>query len=620
MNKTDGHPLERFFNTIRQYYARREETEKTLWYRIVNLLASFSMAIAAVIPLMWRIWKTVPFTYEVNDDPALVQILDGSFTGEPEAHSIFVRYPLSWVIARLYQKNPTVHIMGEVFKNVNWYLAVFTLLSAFALTAVLFRILHYFRANRLIICLLFDMAFLLGWLPCFSNMTFSTAAAFMGCMGILFFAFESPDEAWRPWNIAVLAILLTASWSYRKPCFYMVAPVIGVEIILKYNIRFFKSWKPWFFCFLTGIPLLLTMQLDSHMYGSREWKRYLIYNQARAYLQDYSGFPPYEEHKEFYRSIGVNQIIWDAMSSYTYCMVDGFKTDWVEETYSYVKSLEPDKSLPERAGEAVPEARKLMADSEEVNSSLVNAAGYFWLLLIPLFPVTLIFCWDRGILSHLRQLISIAATCVITKLEWVYLAMNGRFPLRVKEAIWLLTFSTGFCLSVKLFGQWREKAFTRIPIIIQIIVLVFFLRADPVSPLISTRAMLQQQKLAAASGKAEVAAYCGRHPDSLFVIDTRAVVRGNNPQDDLRQGNWFLSGSWMSYSPVFTRKLQAAGTDSLGCSFLTRENVYLITQSRKNVAYLLGIEDKDRVHADIVDEFMTSNYTFLKVYKVRSVD
>ena len=619
MEKANANPFLRLADRIESFYAWRDDKEKELWCRALNLFVNLALALISVIPLMWRIYRQVPFTYEVNDDSALVQILDGSFTGKPDPHSIFVRYPLSWIISRLYQLNPKLHIRGTVLENVNWYVTVFAVLTAFALTAVLFRILNYYKSNRLLFCLLFDMAFLLGWLPCFSNMTFSTAAAFMGCMGILFFAFESPDEAWRPWNIAVLAVLLISSWSFRKPCCYMVLPVIGLELILKYNIRFFKSWKPWMLCVVAGLLAFFTVRLDSSMYGSQAWKRYLIYNHSRAYLQDYAGFPAYQENIDFYQSMGMDECMRDAMANYTYGIVDGFSTDWVEKTYMYVKEQEPDDSLYERAQAAVPTAKQYLEKTSDVNSSLINAARYCWLLLAVLFPVSLVFCWQKGILSHLQQLLSILGTAVIVWLEWVYLAMNGRFPLRVKEAVWLLTFSAGFSLAAKLIGQWRGRTFTRIPLLIQICLLVMFLRTDPISPIIHTRALVQRQELSAGSEKAEVAAYCGRHPESYYVIDTRSVTKGTSPQDDLHQGNWFLTGSWMTYSPVYTQKLKEAKTGSLGSAFLLRENVYLITQGKKGIARLMGIADNNRVQADIVDEFMTSNNLFFEVYKIRSV-
>ena len=75
----------------------------------------------------------------------------------------------------------------------------------------------------------------------------------------------------------------------------------------------------------------------------------------------------------------------------------------------------------------------------------------------------------------------------------------------------------------------------------------------------------------------------------------------------------------MAYSPVYTEKLMKAKTGTLASAFLLRDNVYLITQGQKNLARLMGIEDNNRVQAEIVDEFMTSNNLFFEVYKIRSV-
>ena len=75
--------------------------------------------------------------------------------------------------------------------------------------------------------------------------------------------------------------------------------------------------------------------------------------------------------------------------------------------------------------------------------------------------------------------------------------------------------------------------------------------------------------------------YCGAHKDSWFILDTRSFTKMSRPEDDLHQGNWFMSGSWTAYSPLYTKKLAAAGTDSLGSEFLLRDNVFLITKGKK---------------------------------------
>ena len=86
---------------LKDYLKKKEEIREKLWFRILDQVINLALAAGTVLPLLYRICTTIPFSYEVNDDAVIVQILDGSFTGTPEAHAIFVRYPLSWIITGL---------------------------------------------------------------------------------------------------------------------------------------------------------------------------------------------------------------------------------------------------------------------------------------------------------------------------------------------------------------------------------------------------------------------------------------------------------------------------------------------------------------------------------------
>ena len=57
--------------------------------------------------------------------------------------------------------------------------------------------------------------------------------------------------------------------------------------------------------------------LNTQMYGSMGWKNYFIYNHARAYMQDYTGMPDYEENEDFYQSIGVSENAQKVFKSYS---------------------------------------------------------------------------------------------------------------------------------------------------------------------------------------------------------------------------------------------------------------------------------------------------------------
>ena len=610
---------QRIFTWYEKYKKKKEKISDARWYPMVELCQNLLLAVLAVIPLMTKICQTVPFSYEVNDDATVAQILDGSYTGVPEAHAIFVRYPLSWIMQMLYRKNPAVSIGVWKLSNVNWYVGVIVILEVLALVAVLFRILNYFRKNRLLICFLFDLCFVMLWLPAFSDMTFSTAAAFFGCMGILFFTLESEEEAWRPWNLIILGIFIVSSWCLRKQCLYMVLPFLGLELILKYNVRFFKSVKPWVVFSFCGVLLAGVIFLNNQMYGSQDWKKYFLYNHERAYLQDYVGFPEYENATDLYQSLGINENGRNAMARYTYCLVDDFDTGWVEETYRYVKGQEEQLPLKEKMNNSKEKARKYLWDKSATNQSLKEYSFYVWFVLMPLLPVTVIFCREKKLWEHIRNILCIGGCGFFLYLEWIYLAMNGRFPQRVEEAIRLLMFCVGSMLVCKLLKQWEERPFTHVPVILQFVLLLCLCKTEVISQQIIDVKETQEYNLSYASEKTEVLSYCGANRENYYILDTLSFSKMSRPKDDLHQGNWFMSGSWAAYSPLYYKKLQSNGISTLGTEFLCRDNVFLITKGKKNISGILGLPDTREAEVEIVEELMTENNSFFEVYKIKGI-
>ena len=616
----------KYSGLFRSLLLRWQQFRKSRRAAFLNLMLNLALACITVLPLIRRICTEIHFTFEANDDSAVQQILDGSFTGRPEAHAIFVKYPLSWVISRLYSVNPRIKIGSLHLKDINWYLAMVIILYSLALTAVLFRILTYLRSCRLLICLFYYLGFLFIWLPCLVRMTFSTSAAFFGCMSLLFLAFCSRQEAWRPWNLLILGILLTAAYCMRAQCLYMVLPFLLLEILRKYHIHFFKSVKPWLTLVFCGLLLTGMVFLNSRMYGSQAWKRYLVYNHARAYMQDYAGFPEYEENRDLYQSLGISENERNAIARYSYCLVDDFSTDWIEDLYQKLKKDE-NPSYAARIKEARPAAAEYLKNENQTDPSLKKISFYFWVLIIPLYILTALFCSDyhinkKALFSFLRlfrDLIFIIIAGTLVWLEWIYLAINGRFPQRVEEAIRLLTLTVGMIAAGHLLYRWREKKLLYLPVLLQLIPVLLFMNSGIADARLKEISHIQKYYYDYAVEKSEVVRYCGNHPENCYILDASGFTKGSRPFDDLSQGNWFMSGTWSAYSPLYDQKLQDFNADKLGKEFVTRDNVFIITKGRKDLSQLMALPEQEEAEKVIVDEIATSANTFFIVYHVNRI-
>ena len=606
---------------LEKYQKKKEEIREKLWFRFLNQVLNLLLALGTVLPLLYRICTTIPFSYEVNDDAVIVQILDGSFTGSPEAHSIFVRYPLSYIISLLYRKNPRIDFWKIHLSDVNWYVGAIVCLYGFGMTMVLYRLLNHFRCNRFLICFAFGLGFTVVWLPCFSRLTFTTASAFFGCMALMYLALESREEAWRPWNLAVLGVLMTASYCMRAQSFYMILPFLAVELVLKFNLDYFRTLKPWITTCVIALVCAGLFYANDLAYSSTEWKEYRTYNHARAYLQDFAGFPEYEKNKDFYTSLGLTQEERDAMALYTYCLSDDFTTDWVMKTYDHVKSKEVKKSWKEKILASKDEAWDNAVNSRQAPDKLRFFAFYFCLVLVPLIPVTLVLRFRTEIGQHLLYILQTAVYALLVAAEWIYLAINGRFPQRVEECILLMSLTAALVMVCHFLQSYREVWMCRMHGILQIILLaLLFQWAGPYCSTVLENVKGNQEYLQIyGAEKGEILKYCGDHPDNYYILDTNSFNKMSLPTDDTRQMNWFMSGSWTAYTPLYTQKLKDAGTDSLSSAFLLKDNVYIITRGSKRIGAMMGLRD-DLVDYRIVDEFCSRENSFFEIYKVTGVN
>ena len=88
------------------------------------------------------------------------------------------------------------------------------------------------------------------------------------------------------------------------------------------------------------------MVLEVFSYSSAEWKSYKDYNTARSVIYDYYGVPPYEENREFYDSIGLQEYDVVNLERYQLVFVDDLENgkmqqiaDYAEQRYREQNSL-----------------------------------------------------------------------------------------------------------------------------------------------------------------------------------------------------------------------------------------------------------------------------------------
>lgn len=613
-----GTAIGKISSQYQRYNAWREEQKDKKLYQFGNLCYELLLTILTVLPMIWQTCSMIPLSYEVNDDSAMSQILSGAYTGTPDAHAVFIRYPLSLLIKLLYQWDYSITLFGKSYEHINWYIVTFVAMEIFAMLAVVFRLLHYFQRNRLLLCAVFSLGFLKVWLPCFTRMTFSTVGAFMGCMALLFFAFETEEESYRPWNILILCILLICAYSLRKQCLYMVLPFFALEFVRKYHIQILRKAAPWIVLSICGVCILGCSVLHSKMYGSQEWKQFAIYNHARAYLQDYGGFSDYKDHEEFFKEKGISEAEYNCIKYYRYCFLDQYSPALIEDLYTEVKSGEEQKSMVQKLVDSKKRVKDYILKKEQSNGNLKYASLFVWLFLLPTVLLTMICQRKKGVWEQASLFIEFCGTGVFLLALWFYLAMQGRFPLRVEETIRLVMLTTGLMMICHYLKLWKDAGLIRIHPVFQIIFLaVLLLLCSPWRDLHQLKES-QESFLNLQSDKAEVIDWCGNRPENIYITDTNGLVTPIRPYDQYSNKNWYVSGSWIAYSPLFQEKLALNNLKSLASETLVQDNVYIIIRQKDKPERILGADEEKEIKTHLVDTICTQTNNYYSVYHVDS--
>ena len=106
------------------------------------------IACLAVVILWIFLALCFDFTYALNDDTALKDILSGTYTGVPEAHNIQMLYPLSFCISLFYKLVPGVPWLG-----------VFLCAAQFGAICVIAAAVPRYRGSAFVIVLSFFLLF-----------------------------------------------------------------------------------------------------------------------------------------------------------------------------------------------------------------------------------------------------------------------------------------------------------------------------------------------------------------------------------------------------------------------------------------------------------------------------
>lgn len=523
---------------------------------------------------------TSQFTYlcDTNDDVLLRSIVSGTFMGTPDAHLIYIMYPLGWILKNLYQLLPNV-FWYDVFMIGMHYMCWFLL-------AAKVGSLFENRWKKVVAVLLSYAIIVLIDLPYMVMHQYTVLAAVVGSVALLWIltdCSENVREFTRNHIVTVLAMTLCL-W-IRNQVFLMLMPFVGIAVIWrickvsKEHIK--KSIARYSVALGVVVAIVLTsFIIEKVAYSSEEWKEFLEYNEARTDVYDFYQAPPYEIYKEAYASLGFNE--YDALVIGTHniglmpevdaqtlaTLADRSKEfrDWQEQYYSVY--------------------RKTMFSL--MDSILYNQVQPIGTVLIMMYAISI---FISVIKDRKKDALVVLAVGLFQCLFVAYFLYQNRFPERVSYGFYLmqLVFLTGIQLQNVKAGKTVEKKSKQYfwNVIFALLIAVVGINAGMYC--YKNALDHNRERVAVATEWECIKQYCNQHSEQQFFMKTNAVgayCETMFTKGTLTTANTHYLGTWLLDSPLYETRLSNAGIMDCGSYLAQNENGCMLQLGNETTDWL----------------------------------
>lgn len=513
------------------------KVEKREW--LVLLLIPCIVGIAMLIQ---------PPVFYLNDDMTIRSILSGSYSGTPDGHAVYMRYPLTWILALLYR------ICG-----LPW-LEIFFLLC---ITAGMIMTAWQFKQPLIGTCVA-----LLAYMPFAMRLHYTLVAAVL-CATAVFLLIRGKN------NKSALVMFLLA-YMIRSQVGLLCIPFVGCALVWRMTVvssaerksKLVSSLK-WLGGMVIG--LLFCMIMNSVAYSSPEWKEYQAYNKSRTLLYDYTNFSSTDLYGINSEQYGISEQDYRILSNYATILDASFDRQRMQQVADAV--LEEMNKNPELGNPMVKAVkdyyRRMRYENEPYNYICVVA--YLGL------AIGLIF-YKKWYNLIILGLLGIGRSSI-----WVYLLWKGRFPERVSLSLYLIELMLLLGMLFYFFDEKKvlqDKAKKIVYGVVTILlVLAFCVQWN------STRKEIQAFVRTPAEWS-NLRGYCAENTQNLYLIDVWSAKNYMDFPFTRDAENAKLMGGWMTASPFAQRMFDSLGVADAAEAIYYCEQVRFVAARNREVLWL----------------------------------
>ncbi len=578
---------------------------KSLKNNLIGLGIGLGLALAYIFVLS----HCFDFVYASNDDVLLKAIANGSITGFPDGHLIYIMYPLGGFLAFLYNLNPNVawfDIMLNVFRVLSYILIITKAAN-----------LRNKITDKFIVGISFILLFAAVDMSNAVMVQYSVVSALLAGTALFYLASFNDDYASEKIlyisDVSVIIITLILSMLLRKEVMALAMP-LGIMIVVvriaqmhrdkdndhKKNIR--AGWVS----FLAGI-LLFAICVLMHIgaYSSSEWREFNKYNSLRTDIFDYYEFENINlaAYENELNETGIESGDYHALGRYNIALMDNLDLNNISELRDIAK-----RDYDQRR-----------QNYSVIKETIYGVAKEF--IQPKAYPVTLILAivmvFSIILLSYHRKeaAFQIAVLSIIYMLfVMAYFIYVGRWPQRVSFGLYFMIMMTLLGVVLRFVPSSSGKM-SRYDIAVYALELVGLMFITGFS---YRDTVINQKEITADIAKWQcVNDYCNLNDNNIYYVETTSIrtfkeYSGN--ADVMEANNAIRLGVWTYGGPLFRDYLGSRGLDDVH-EDIYRDNVYVITDGSLNEDFLNGVYPEAKV--EICDTIMMPDGSSWNVFDVR---
>lgn len=582
--------------------------------KCVNYILAFCVVAANVFLL----GSCFDFYYDLNDDTMMHDIMAGIYTGTPDGHNMQTLYPLGAVLALCYR------LCGQV----PWYGLFLCLCQFGCLYLVGVRLCALADGIgkpggwRKAILLLAMPLYLWGvCLPHFINIQYTVTCTMLSATAI--FLFLTSQEKAGTWHFFAdnlpSVFLVIVAYQLRSEMLLLTFPFLclaGLCRIVEEKKVFAKENLYQYGAVLGAIlvGMLVCSAIDYIAYGSREWRDFRSFFDARTTVYDfYQELITEDAYGNSLAELGIGPAQQALLRNYNFGLDDGMDSALLGKAADYaVGAIGGSKDWGGILRKQVGRYLYRTFRGGDAPYSTVVLWAYAAVLVAGFFvgrscgarnqTVQIPTLWQKmcGIARRYAFLWQIMLLAVMRTAIWMFILMREREPERITHSLYMVEFALLAAMCVRMQLCYRQnsqackvniaKPDDRVSLpfpseairkgVIYVMAGLFCLITinGMINGIVSVQADQEWREQVNRSWF-EIDAYCRERKENFYFEDVYSTVLFSHKlfgQRDNTYANYDILGGWMCKSPLYYEKLGRYNIVSVSKELPLREDLYVI--------------------------------------------